>query len=57
MIRKSSLQINSHVEQGQVIGNVGSTGASTGNHLHFEIRKGTNSSKNAVDPLTCVSKP
>ena len=39
------------VEQGQVIAKMGSTGFSSGTHLHFEIRKGQNSSSARVDPL------
>ena len=43
------------VKQGQVIGKMGSSGNSTGNHLHFEIREGSNSQSATVDPLNYIS--
>lgn len=41
------------VTAGQVIGFVGSTGDSTGNHLHFEVLL----AGSRIDPLTVVQPP
>ncbi len=40
-----------HIEQGQEIAEVGSTGNSTGPHLHFEIRI----SERTIDPEKILS--
>ena len=42
------------VRQGQVIAQMGTSGNSTGSHLHFEVRVGTNTRAATVDPLTYV---
>jgi murein DD-endopeptidase MepM/ murein hydrolase activator NlpD len=47
------------VTQGQKIGVMGSTGESTGLHLHFELYKGrwTADHANAIDPMTMLGVP
>lgn len=43
------------VEQGQVLAKMGSSGNSTGTHLHFEVREGQNAYSSTVDPLEYIS--
>jgi len=39
------------VKKGDVLGRMGNSGYSRGQHLHFEMRKGANKHANAIDPL------
>lgn len=38
-LSSAAVKVGQHVERGQMIGRQGSTGVSTGPHLHYEIRK------------------
>ncbi|MGP7816207.1 M23 family metallopeptidase [Niallia sp. 01092] len=58
-LRKGTRKVNTgqKVKQGQVIGIMGSTGDSTGQHLHFELHKGrwNGSKSNAVNPMNYIN--
>ena len=57
-LKSISVKKGAKVKQGQVIGYMGNTGRSTGQHLHFEIHNGAwlKGQPNAVDPLPYISK-
>jgi len=57
-LKSVSVKKGAKVKQGQVIGYMGNTGRSTGQHLHFEIHNGpwAKGQPNAVDPLPYISK-
>ena len=52
-MRSVATSAGKYVKQGEIIGYVGSTGNSTGNHLHLEVWKG-GSKANAVNPRSYI---
>lgn len=54
MIRQPSVYVGQYVSRGQVIGNIGSTGHSTGPHVHFMVKVG--SGRNYRNPLAYLGR-
>ena len=52
MVRKPSVAVGQLVAEGQIIGYVGTSGSSSGPHLHFEVHSGAPAtSANALNPV------
>ena len=46
-LSRIDVKVGDHVVRGNVVGEVGSSGRSTGPHLHYEVRR----NGDAIDPL------
>lgn len=51
MIGQPIVSVGQYVSKGQVIGYIGSTGRSTGPHVHFMVKAGNAASRNTLNPL------
>ena len=55
-LSKTSVKVGDKVKQGQKVGEIGSTGSSTGSHCHWEIRNGANGRTNPAPTLKVGDK-
>lgn len=57
-LKSKTVKAGDKVKQGQIIGYMGNTGGSTGQHLHFEVHNGPwlSGQPNAVNPALYVDK-
>lgn len=56
MIRQPAVYVGQYVSRGQVIGYIGSTGHSTGPHVHFMVKGGNAASHNYRNPLAFLGR-
>ena len=54
-LKKVYVKNGQSVSKNTILGVEGSTGRSTGSHLHLEVRKGGNSSSNVINPITFLT--
>ena len=54
---KINVIVGQHVQTGDILGLVGATGATTGPHVHFEVRLGTNTFFHTYNPELWMAPP